>query len=62
MTTLSEILRLTMQDKGITSGELARISGVGERTVQRVMSGKKDAHADTLRKLCDNLTVWMGKS
>jgi len=43
--------------KGLSQEQLAAVSGVSARTIQRIESGKVEAHPATLKMLADSLEV-----
>jgi uncharacterized Tic20 family protein/DNA-binding Xre family transcriptional regulator len=47
--------------KGLSQEQLAAISGVSARTIQRIESGKVEAHPATLKMLANALEVEMGE-
>ena len=45
------------RNKGLSQQQLADVSGVSARTIQRIESGKVEAHPATLKMLADSLEI-----
>ena len=60
MTTLSDMLKLIREERGLTQSELASHSGISRATIQNVESGKQSPTVETLDALAGALGVPIG--